>query len=103
MLYRYCKTGAFPVGVTLILNDFSSMSVPSLTRTVPVVLSTCDAVGLSNTFPVAVPAPGLVVVTVMYAGPEPFEKVSGSPFGSVAWSVWFAVCPALTLIAAGWL
>src|SRR5689334_22495588 len=35
-------------------------------------------------FPVAVPVPGDVVVTVMKPGPATLEKLKGSPFGSCA-------------------
>ncbi len=49
------------------------------------------------TFPVV----AAVVVTVMNKGPATFEKVSGSPSGSVAVRVWFAVPPSRTVMFAG--
>src|SRR5262245_19928135 len=52
-------------------------------------------------FPVAVPVPGDVVVTVMNVGPLVFENVSALPFGSVADRAWSAVAPSLTVMFEG--
>src|SRR5882672_9373084 len=52
-------------------------------------------------FPVPVPVPGDVVVTVMKIGPEAFVNVSGFPSGSVANNDWSAVVPSSTVMFAG--
>src|SRR3972149_5345909 len=51
-------------------------------------------------FPVPVPVPGDVVVTVMNAGPPPFANVNACPSASVAETAWFAVAFSATVIAA---
>src|SRR4030067_315401 len=51
-------------------------------------------------FPVPVPVPGVVVVTVMNAGPTPFANVNACPSASVAETTWFAVAFSATVIAA---
>ena len=49
----------------------------------------------------ALPVPGLVVVTVRNDGPLAFENVSGALQGAVAMSAWSAVAPSLTVMFAG--
>jgi hypothetical protein len=51
-------------------------------------------------FPVAVPVPGDVVVTVMKLGPATLEKLKGSPFASCAEIARSRASPALRFMAA---
>ncbi len=51
--------------------------------------------------PVPVPVPGVVVVTVMKAGPVSLAKVKTSPSGSVAVIVWSSVAFSATVMSAG--
>ena len=63
----------------MIVRVLSLLKLPSLARTVAdEVPAGSDDPGATWTFP----AVALVVVTVMNAGPETFEKVRASPSGS---------------------
>src|SRR6267154_6150205 len=51
-------------------------------------------------FPLAVPVPGEIVVTVMKTGPAVFENASAFPSASVATIFWSAVPPSVTVMSA---
>src|SRR2546426_115234 len=101
MLGGWIKTGC---RLTVIVSDLLSAAMPSLTATVATKVPepAQSNAGARWMFPVAVPVPGLVVVTVMNAGPATIANVSGSPSGSLAVKVWTAVEPSFTVIFAGW-
>src|SRR5258708_6744601 len=86
------------------VRDFSlNAAFVSVTRTVAAAVPTSGAPGARWMFPVPAPVPGVVVVTVMNAGPDVFENVRALPSGSVPVITWSAVAPALTVMFAGWL
>ncbi len=96
------RTGGLSGPVTVISSVAAVTKVPSL-ATIPAFTAPWSASeGAKCTFPVAEPVPGLTVVTVMYAGPNDFENVIGSPSPSVAWRTWSAVVPPGRDIGAGW-
>ncbi len=74
--------GRFEVRIEMV-KDLSLLIDPSLTPTVAAKFPASENPGARWMFPVAVPAPGVVVVTVMNVGPETFEKVNASPHASV--------------------
>src|SRR6266404_5336483 len=83
--------------MTVIVRDFVSVAVPS------VALTDADEVPVGSNvpaarwiFPVAVPVPGVVVVTVMNVGPVTLANVSAWPSASVAVMVWSEVVPCAT-------
>src|SRR4051812_29004886 len=79
------RTGARFVAVTLMVNDFVSLAVPSLADTDAVWDPTgSDAPAARWMFPVV----AFVVVTVMNVGPVTFENVSASPSASEAVMAW---------------
>src|SRR5438093_562796 len=98
--------GWFKVGgrfwlFTVTKNDFPSDAVPSLALTDTDAVPASENPGDRATFPVAVPVPADVVVTVAYAGPDTLLNASGFPSGSVADSGLFAVVPSFTVTFAG--
>src|SRR6267154_5550726 len=78
-----------------------SRSAPSFAATHTVAVPESEKPGARATFPVAVPVPGVVVVTVAYVGPDTFANVNGFPSGSVAESGLLAVAPSFTVTLAG--
>src|SRR5438034_10590710 len=64
---------------TVIVNDFPSDSEPSVAFTDAVAVPASENQGARALFPVAVPVPCVVVVTITYAGQEPLLNVSGYP------------------------
>ena len=78
------NTGFWFTLFTVIVNDFPSDSEPSVALTDAVAVPASENPGARAIFPVAVPVPCVVVVTVTYAGPETLLNVSGFPSGSVA-------------------
>src|SRR3989441_1319204 len=74
---------------------FRSDATPSLALTDTDAVPASENPGDRATFPVAVPVPADVVVTVAYAGPDTLLNVSGFPSASVADSGLFAVVPSV--------
>jgi hypothetical protein len=81
------KTGARFTFTTVTVKDFPLLSEPSLAETDTVAVPESENPGAKFTLPVAVPVPGVVVVTVAYVGPDTFVNVSAFPSGSVAVNV----------------
>ena len=69
---------------TVTVSDFESVAVPSEALTNTVAVPASENPGASARFPVAVPVPPDVVVTVAYVGPDTFANVNASPSASVA-------------------
>jgi hypothetical protein len=80
---------------------FPSLAEPSVTETDTVADPASENPGARATFPVAVPVPGVVVVTVAYVGPDTFANVSAFPSWSVAESGLLVVVPSFTVTLAG--
>ena len=78
------RAGARLVFNTMMLNDFESVAKPSLAVTVTVYTPASLNPGASAILPVAVPVPGIAVVTVANVGPFVFENCSGFRSASVA-------------------
>ena len=78
------RTGAWLIVFTVIWKDLSLFRLPSVARTVAEAVPMSESPGARWTFPVAVPLPPSVVVTLAYVGPEAREKESPFPSGSVA-------------------
>jgi hypothetical protein len=75
---------------TVTVNDLSFVRTGeplSVARTVTVVVPESLNPGAKFTFPVAVPVPGLVVVTVTYVCADTLLNVIAFPSGSVAFNV----------------
>jgi hypothetical protein len=73
--------GWFSVGArftlfTVTVKLLPSLAAPSLAETDTVAVPESEKPGARATFPVAVPVPGVVVVTVAYVGPDTFANVS---------------------------
>src|SRR5689334_16578815 len=101
MFVGCASTGAWFTLFTVTVKLFPSLAEPSLAETDTVAVPESENPGARATFPVAVPVPGVVVVTVAYVGPDTFENVKGFPSGSVAESGLFAVAPSFTVTFAG--
>src|SRR5438105_4208341 len=98
MLFGCARTGGRFVAVTVMVNDFVSLSEPSLADT--------DAVEdpIGSEAPAArwmFPVVAFVVVTVMNVGPVTFENVSASPYGCEPVRTGSAVPPSATVMFAG--
>src|SRR5712671_8118283 len=88
------RTGLLWHWPTVIMNALLSVTAPSLTLTVAEKVPKGSVIpGARWIFPVPVPLPGLIVVTVMNVGPDAFANVSGCASGSVAVIGWSAVVP----------
>jgi hypothetical protein len=61
---------------TVTVKLLPSLAAPSLADTDTVAVPESENPGARATFPVAVPVPGVVVVTVAYVGPDTFANVS---------------------------
>jgi hypothetical protein len=84
------STGARFTFTTVTVNDLSFVRTGeplSLARTVTVAVPESLNPGAKFTFPVAVPVPGLVVVTVTYVCADTLLNVIAFPSGSVAFNV----------------
>src|SRR6476660_2978716 len=101
MFAGWVNVGARLVLFTVTEKDLPSLSDPSLAATDTVAVPESEHPGARATFPVAVPVPGAVVVTVAYVGPDTFANVSASPSASVAESGLLAVAPSFTVTFAG--
>src|SRR5438128_2023158 len=95
------KTGARFTLFTVTVKVLPSDAVPSLALTDTDAVPASENPGDRATFPVAVPVPADVVVTVAYVGPETNENVSAWPSASVAESGLLAVVPSFTVTFAG--
>src|SRR5882762_11421941 len=95
------STGFWFTLLTVTVNDLPSDSEPSVALTDTVAVPASENPGAKATFPVAVPVPGVVVVTVAYVGPEILLNVNGLLSGSVAESGLLAVTPSFTVTFAG--
>src|SRR4029077_12572911 len=100
-LFGCASTGGWFTLFTVTLKLFPSLAAPSVTETDTVAVPESEKPGARATFPVAVPVPGVVVVTVAYVGPDTFENVNAWPSGSVAESGLLAVAPSFTVTLAG--
>src|SRR5882672_2306288 len=70
----------------------------SAKRTLALAVPASENPGARWMLPVAVPAPGVGVVTLMYAGPDTFSSVSASKSTSVLVTTWSAVAPSFTVM-----
>src|SRR5881628_3555852 len=95
------RTGAWFTLFTVTVKVLPSDAAPSLALTDTDAVPASENPGERATFPVAVPVPADVVVTVAYVGPETLANVSAWPSGSVAESGLFAVVPSFTVTFAG--
>ena len=95
------RTTARSTLFTVMLKDFESVAAPSLTLIETEAVPASENPGAIAALPVAVPVPGVVVVTVTYEGPEAKENVSAWPSASVAESGLLAVAPSFTVTFAG--
>src|SRR5689334_16706923 len=84
MFVGCASTGAWFTLFTVTVKLFPSLAAPSVTETDTVAVPESENPGARATFPVAVPVPGVVVVTVAYVGPDTFANVNASPSASVA-------------------
>src|SRR4051812_10658752 len=95
------STGARFTLFTVTVKDLLSDAAPSLTLIETEAVPASENPGAIAALPLAVPVPALVVVTVTYARPEAFVKLSAWPSASVAESGLLAVAPSLTVTFAG--
>src|SRR6267142_983824 len=95
------RTTGRSVLVPVTVKDLPSLAAPSVTQTDTDAVPESENPGARATFPVAVPVPAAVVVTVAYVGPETFENVSAWPSASVADSGLLAVAFSATVTFAG--
>src|SRR2546427_271520 len=102
MLLGWVRTAGRSTLFTVTVKVFPSVATPSLALTDTDAVPASENPGDRATFPVAVPVPADVVVTVAYAGPDTLLNVSGFPSGSVADSGLFAVVPSFTVTLDRW-
>src|SRR6267142_6147571 len=95
------RTTGRSVLVPVTVKDLPSLAAPSVTQTDTDAVPESENPGARATFPVAVPVPAAVVVTVAYVGPDTKENVSAWPSASVADSGLFAVAFSATVTFAG--
>src|SRR5437870_2077780 len=101
MLLSGVRTTGRSTLFTVTVKDLPSLSEPSLAETDTDAVPASENPGERATFPVAVPVPADVVVTVAYVGPETLLNVSAWPSASVAESGLLAVVPSFTVTFAG--
>src|SRR5437016_14151446 len=94
MLAGWARSGGrHAKSVTMIDKLLESVSVPSLAVTVALYVPWSPNPGARRILPVAVPVPGLVVVTAMNVGPDAAKNVSALPSGAGATSAGTAAYP----------
>src|SRR3989449_6420944 len=101
MAVGWFKVGGRFTLFTVTVKVFPSLAVPSLALTDTDAVPESLKPGVRATFPVAVPVPGAVVVTVAYVGPDTLVNVSAWPSASVAESGLLTVVPSFTVTFAG--